>query len=209
MLTTRESTVSCLIEWLAGPGKRVDYRRWSDDLGQRWRTRFTGTARDDQEARRRVDSLISDMQELSHLATLDWSKFKALGSEINLSLARYRYTPLLILDREHELAIKRGASKEAVSIEPVRPKNSGRFYWTNEPYKFKGQLQELRAIDVLELVVRGNQLHMLRRCEECSHWFIARKPWAKLCGASDCRKDAKQKYQTSEDYRKKRRKNPD
>lgn len=202
METTPKGAVGCLIEWLAGPGKK-DHTRWAADLGPRFCIRFTGTAREDEQARQRISALLDDLKELARLAEMDWPRFKALGEKINEKLARYRYAPQLILDRVRELRGTKG-----IGFEDRWPATGSRFLWSTEPYKTAAPLQELRAVAVIERAVRDNQLHALRRCDQCSKWFIATKPWAKHCGSKDCRKAAKRAYQTSEAYRAKRRKNP-
>ena len=193
-----ESEIGFLTEWLAGPG-RTTYKRWIQDLQKRCRPlKFTGGARQDSQARQRVNALLSDLKELVRLGAYDWQRFKTLGELINTRLARYRYTPWLALDRPMVWTAK---------MNPL-PAEYGVFFWSSQPYRSKTPLQELHALRVLQALVENDWLEILRPCAQCSRWFVARKPWAKLCGAAGCRAAAKRAYQTSEAYKKKRRKNP-
>lgn len=214
MSTTTDSNVDLLTEWLAGPQHHT-YQKWTKDLQTRFPpTRFTGTPQQDQQARKRVSALLSSLKELRRLSDTDWQRFKALGDHINKQLARYRYTPRLGLDRPTVWTAEwspEGKLRRTPTGKPKlrhRPKQGGYFFWTSQPHRSSSPLQELRSIRTLEAVVRNNWLDSLRPCVQCSRWFIARKPWTKLCGAEACRVAAKRIYQTSETYRAKRRKNP-
>ncbi|MGA2630222.1 MAG: hypothetical protein ABSG54_08385 [Terriglobia bacterium] len=217
MLTTNPDSVTFLIEWLYGP-RRKPYQKWLGDLHRRFnlhprerRAQLASKADQDADARQRVEALLSDLKELAGLGESNWAPFKRLGEQINRNLARYRYTPLLILDRPVIWKTKSGTRTGP----PFKPAPTlaayalgGVFQWTVAPFRGEIPAQELYALRILESIVRNRWLDTIRRCEQCSRWFIAAKPWAKRCGSPVCREQAKRAYQSSETYKAKRRKTP-
>jgi hypothetical protein len=63
-------------------------------------------------------------------------------------------------------------------------------------------VMESSALLALASLVQEQRFDRLRRCTECSDWYIAKRPTAKTCGSS-CRQH---KYQDKESTKKKRRK---
>lgn len=202
-----ESNVSFLIEWVRGP-RETTYPAWRKDLEQRFPpVRFSGSADDDAQARRRVDRLLSNLKELARVAPLDWRAGKVLADQINRAFARYRSTPYLGYDRPLRWKIKVRAGRYIVPKSP-QPAPGGVFFWTTAPDRSTAPAQELRAVRLVETIVQNGWLNTLRRCQQCSKWLSAKKPWTKLCGARACRDNYKRAYQKSEAYKASRRKNP-
>jgi hypothetical protein len=172
------------------------------------RAQLAISANEDARARDRISSLLSDLKQLALLGRSDWSAFKRLGDQINRDLERYRYSPFLILDQPGSW----------IGPPPRRfrtsNKQGGVFCWGIDRFKGEAPPQELYALRTIERILgnrwvqHGNHpgLDALRQCDQCSRWFVAGKPWAKHCSSPHCRAAAKRAYQTSEEYRKKRRK---
>ena len=214
MLTTIDLSIEFLVEWLHGPGSKR-YQQWTDRIERCFRAHrqdrrytFTGTARQDDRARKRVSALLIGLKELADKNT-DWKRFKAVGEELNCSLARYHYSPQLGLDRlkawKPKMEVRDDRPHYIVPVAPALARD-GVFFWASLPDASEIPRQELNAVRGLESIVRNDWLDLIRRCAQCSRWFIARMPWAKHCDSPVCRVAAKRAYQTSEGYKQRRRK---
>jgi hypothetical protein len=211
MVTTTSDSTDFLIEWLRGPG-RAPYKKWLRYLHGRFytpprhrRAQLATLPREDAQARERIGSLLLNLKELAALGKTNWTQFKKVGTQINTNLERYQYSPCLFLDQPLSY----------VGPPPRRFKweKGGVFRWGMNRFKSGTPPQELYALRIIEQIL-GNRwvcrehhpgLNAIRQCEQCSCWFLARKPWAKLCGSPACRQLAKRAYQSSETYKANRR----
>lgn len=235
MKTGTRSEMQFLVDWLNGPGQGGKWQRWIGHMQRQHcpsiREGFTCDMESDVRARRSVVKLLNDLQELQRLAgiaewrtdpqrsdrhqPIAWDWFQDRLAAVNQQLRTYSSYPSLIPSFQSRRSGYFGlATSKPFSCLP----------WARSRSVVR---QELRAVHVIiDALVKGS-LQRLRRCvapaahkdergrhdntkrpeRECDRWFVATKPWSKAC-SKDCRLRAKRKYQTSEDYKSRRRKNP-
>lgn len=196
-----EWTAELLVEWLNGPGAK-SRKTWASNLARP----LGGTVhrlnpaildeRSDARSRKRIVQIIGELQQLSKLTAL---RNRDVGAP-NRQLAIKSWLQSLAA-----ISKKLNRYRSFPSLFP--PTSMETLVWLTVPDSRSAPPQEFRAVEVIADAVRRGWLDRLRRCAECQRWFVATKPWSKGC-KSNCRQKIREAYQTSDEYRKRRRKNP-